>query len=59
MEPSETQYLIISALEVLELLQNSFYDENSGNWYINTPSTVLSIAIILQNGDIVPPNWGL
>ncbi len=59
MEPSETQYLIISALEVLELLQNSFYDENSGNWYINTPSTVLSIAMILQNGDIVPPNWGL
>jgi hypothetical protein len=59
MEPSELQYSIISALETLELLQNSFYDQSSGNWYINTSSSVLPIAIILQNGDVVPPNWEL
>ncbi|BAZ13671.1 hypothetical protein NIES4071_55110 [Calothrix sp. NIES-4071] len=59
MEPSELQYSIISALETLELLQNSFYDEGSGNWYINTSSVVLPIAIILQNGDVVPLDWGL
>lgn len=57
MEPSEAQYLIINALETLDLLQNTFYDEGSGNWYINTPSPVLSIAMILQTGDIVPTDW--
>ena len=58
MEPSELQYSIVNALETLELLQNSFYDEGSGNWYVNTSSSVLPIAIILQSGDVVPPNWG-
>ncbi len=57
MEPSEEQYLIINALQTLDLLQSTFYDEDSGNWYINTPSPVLPIAMILQNGDIVPTNW--
>lgn len=57
MEPSEEQYLIINALQTLDLLQSTFYDEDSGNWYINTPSSVLPIAMILQNGDIVPTNW--
>ena len=57
MEPSEEQYLIINALQTLDLLQSTFYDEDSGNWYINTPSSVLLIAMILQNGDIVPTNW--
>jgi hypothetical protein len=37
MEPSEAQYLIINALTTLDLLQNTFYDEDSGNWYINHP----------------------
>lgn len=56
MEPSEEQYLIINALQTLDLLQSTFYDEDSGNWYINIPSSVLPVAIILQNGDIVPTN---
>ncbi|MDZ8238008.1 MAG: hypothetical protein RMZ69_12670 [Nostoc sp. ChiQUE01a] len=59
MEPSEAQYLIINALTTLDLLGNTFYDEDSGNWYINTPSSVLPIAMILQNGDIVPTSWDL
>lgn len=59
MEPSESQYLIINALDTLALLENSFYDAGSGNWYISTPSPVLPIAMILQNGDIVPINWAL
>ncbi|MBD2770775.1 hypothetical protein [Iningainema tapete] len=59
MEPTEEQYLIINALVTLDLLENSFYDEDSGNWYINTLSPVLSTAMILQNGDIVPTNWEL
>ncbi|OUL32790.1 hypothetical protein BV372_18240 [Nostoc sp. T09] len=57
MEPSESQYLIVNALTTLDLLGNTFYDEESGNWYINTPSQVLPIAMILQNGDIVPTSW--
>ncbi|WP_341525729.1 hypothetical protein WKK05_24545 [Nostoc sp. UHCC 0302] len=59
MEPSEAQYLIINALTTLDLLGNTFYDEDSGNWYINTLSQVLPIAMILQNGDIVPTTWDL
>lgn len=57
MEPSEAQYLIVNALTTLDLLGNTFYDEESGNWYINTPSQGLPIAMILQNGDIVPTSW--
>ncbi|MDF5706610.1 MAG: hypothetical protein PUP90_02730 [Nostoc sp. S4] len=59
MEPSEAQYLIMNALTTIDLLGNTFYDEDSGNWYINTPSPVLPIAMILQNGDIVPTTWDL
>jgi len=59
MEPSEAQYLIINSLTTLDLLGNTFYYEDSGNWYINTPSPVLPIAMILQNGDIVPTSWDL
>ncbi|MEW6496969.1 MAG: hypothetical protein AB1589_31275 [Cyanobacteriota bacterium] len=57
MEPSEAQYLIINALDILELLENTFYDQDSGNWYIQTPSPVLPIGMILQTGDIVPTTW--
>ncbi|MBE9034079.1 hypothetical protein [aff. Roholtiella sp. LEGE 12411] len=59
MEPSEAQYLIINAFTTLDLLGNTFYDEESGNWYINSPSPILPIAMILQNGDIVPTTWDL
>lgn len=52
------QYLIINALDTLALLENTFY-EDGGNWYVNTPSPVLPIAMILQTGEIVPTNWEL
>ncbi len=42
-----------------EFTANTFYDEDSGNWCINTPSPVLPVAMILQNGDIVPTIWEL
>ncbi|MGF1937871.1 MAG: hypothetical protein RM347_026395 [Nostoc sp. ChiQUE02] len=38
MSASEVQYLIIDALITLDLLGNTFYDEDSGNWYINIPA---------------------
>ncbi|MFB2936812.1 hypothetical protein ACE1B6_16300 [Aerosakkonemataceae cyanobacterium BLCC-F154] len=57
MEPTEEQYLILNALETLELLNNALYDEEKGVWYIQTPSLVLPFAIIRRNGDIVPTTW--
>lgn len=54
MEPSEAQYLVINALDTLNLLGNNFYDEDRGISYIETPSLVLPISKILQNGEIVP-----
>ncbi len=57
MEPTEEQYLIINALDILDLLIRSIYDEDQGVWYIETPSPILPIAMILQNGDIVPTTW--
>jgi hypothetical protein len=53
-EPSELQYLILNALDTLELLQQRTYDQDTGIWYILTPSPMLSVAMLLQNGDIVP-----
>lgn len=57
MEPTEEQFLILNALETLELLGNRLYDEEKGVWYIETPSPVLPYAVIRRNGDIVPPAW--
>ncbi len=57
MEPTESQYLIINALQTLGLLEYDFYDEDRGEWYIATANTVLPISMILFNGDIVPTNW--
>jgi hypothetical protein len=54
MEPSEEQYLVINALETLELLLWRLYDEEKGFWYIKTPSPILSSAVVLQNGEVVP-----
>jgi hypothetical protein len=56
-EPTEYQYLIINALETLELLEWRLYDPDTGIWRIQTPSPVLPVAYILQNGDIVPTDW--
>ncbi|MDJ0601597.1 MAG: hypothetical protein QNJ37_22470 [Crocosphaera sp.] len=57
MEPTNEQYLIINALDTLELLEGSLYDENTGYWYIRTPSQSLPTAVILPTGDIYPLNW--
>ena len=57
MEPSEAQYLIINALDTLDLLANGFYDESTGDWYIQTPSLILPISVIQQDGEVVPTNW--
>jgi len=38
MEPSEAQYLIINALDTLDLLSSNLYDEDTGDWYIRTNS---------------------
>ena len=57
MEPTEEQYLIINALDTLDLLENGFYDESTGDWYIQTLSLVLPISVIQQDGEVVPTNW--
>ncbi|OUL17758.1 hypothetical protein [Nostoc sp. 106C] len=54
MEPSESRYLIVNTLTIVDLLGNTFYDGESSNWYIKTRSQVLLIAMIVQNGDIFP-----
>ena len=54
MEPTEVQYLVLNALDTLELLIENRYDQNTGIWYIYTPSTVLPFAMLRQNGDITP-----
>jgi hypothetical protein len=56
LEPTEAQYLIINALETLELLQQQTFDSDTGNWYVSTPSRVLLIAMILPSGDIARVN---
>lgn len=57
MEPTEAQYLILNALETLELLQFRLYDENTGIWLLITPSLILPRAYLLPIGDIVPGEW--
>ncbi|OCR02833.1 hypothetical protein BCD67_15640 [Oscillatoriales cyanobacterium USR001] len=57
MEPTEAQYLIVNALQTLNLVEYDFYDPENGDWYIATISYVLPIAIILPTGDIVPTRW--
>ena len=57
MPPTESQYLVINALQTLELIKYEFFDPDNGDWYIATPSEILPIAIIAPNGEIVPTNW--
>ena len=57
MEPTEEQYLILNALETLNLIEYDFYDSENGDWYIATPSPILPISIILPNGEIIPTLW--
>lgn len=51
MPSSGVQYLIINALDTLDLIIWKIYDEEKGFWYIRTPSRVLPRAALLQNGD--------
>jgi hypothetical protein len=54
---TEAQYLIINALDTLGLLVREIYYLEQGVWYIETPSLVLPIAIILPSGDVFPTTW--
>jgi hypothetical protein len=56
-EPTEEQYLILNALETLNLIEYDFYDSENGDWYIATASPILPIAIVLPNGEIIPTLW--
>ncbi|MCL1469391.1 hypothetical protein [Argonema antarcticum] len=38
------QYLVINALETLELIELRIFDSETGNYYIRTPSPVLPVA---------------
>jgi hypothetical protein len=53
-EPTEEQYLVINALDMLGLLIENRYDQDTGVWYIFTPSQVLPLAIIRRNGEVTP-----
>ncbi|MFM7717434.1 MAG: hypothetical protein ACKO7A_33425 [Microcystis sp.] len=57
MEPSDAQYLIVNALEILGFLDYQLYDRDTGNWYIETLSTNLPRAAVTQTGEIYPIEW--
>ncbi|MCC5625301.1 hypothetical protein [Nostoc sp. CHAB 5715] len=57
MEPSDAQYLIINALQTLELMTYNLYETDRGLWFIATLSPVLPIAVITQAGEIYPVEW--
>lgn len=54
MERTEEQYLVINALQILDLLTGEFYDEETGVWYVETPSPTLSIARLMLDGEVLP-----
>lgn len=35
----------------------NLYDQDIGNWYIETPSAILPRAAIAQTGEIYPTEW--
>ncbi|HBL11987.1 MAG TPA: hypothetical protein DD379_11370 [Cyanobacteria bacterium UBA11162] len=53
-EPTEAQYLVINALDTLGLLIENRYDEDTGVWYVFTPSPILPLAVLRQSGEITP-----
>lgn len=59
MEPTEEQYLVLNALETLDLVQFRIYDEDNGSWLLITPSPILPVSYLLQSGEIVPSEWML
>lgn len=54
MEPTQEQYLILNALETLGILRDYRYDEDTGIFYIITPSPILPLAMLRQDGDVTP-----
>lgn len=54
MERTEQQYLVVNALQTLELLTGEFYDEETGVWYIETSSPTLQIARLMPDGEVLP-----
>lgn len=54
LERTEAQYLVINALQTLELLTGEFYDQETGVWYIETLSQTLPIARLMPDGEISP-----
>ncbi len=54
MERTEEQYLVINALQILQLLTGEFYDEETGVWYIETLSSTLPIASLMLDGAVLP-----
>ena len=53
-ERTEAQYLVVNALQTLEILTGEFYDEETGIWYIETPSPILPIARLMPDGEVLP-----
>ena len=54
MEPTEAQYLVINALETLDLILLTVYDQNSGTWFLETLSPVLPFCRLMPDGEILP-----
>ena len=54
MERTEDQYLVVNALQTLELLTGEFYDEETGVWYIETPNPTLPVARLMPDGEVLP-----
>jgi hypothetical protein len=56
-EPTEEQYLVLNALETLDLLQMRVDDEENGSWLLITLSPVLPTSYLLPSGEVVPIDW--
>jgi hypothetical protein len=57
MEPSNEQYLIINALQTLDLIEYDWYQRDRGLWFITTLSIILPTSVIMQDGQIYPIAW--
>jgi hypothetical protein len=57
-EQTEAQYLVINALETLRFIFRDAYDRETGIWYIETSSLSLPIAQLMQNGEVLPVEFG-
>lgn len=54
MEPTEAQYLVINALETLDLVILTVYDSNTGTWFLETLSLSLPFCRLMPDGEILP-----